>query len=133
MLTSRVVVEAFEVSQRSTSVCPGRTVSWVFSRLGLAKSSISSSSRTPDPLPLLSMSPASIVLDGEGRSGGAPQSPHHDRDSRFRGLGLRGLVALRLVMRLPGPSPPSTGESCTSWVSAWMSSVNSFMARWRAT
>ncbi|KAG0712604.1 hypothetical protein GWK47_018127 [Chionoecetes opilio] len=95
------------------------------SRLGLAKSSISSSSRTSRPPASASMSSASIVLTVE-QDLAVSSVPHHDRDSQVEDLPA-GSVAPTAGQASPGPSPPS--PPVPPGLSAWMSSVNSFMAR----
>ncbi|KAG0721152.1 hypothetical protein GWK47_047020 [Chionoecetes opilio] len=83
------------------------------SRLGLAKSSISSSSRTSRPPASASMSSASIVLTVE-QDLAVSSVPHHDRDSRSRTCrlvcGSYGWSGVSWAF--PKPSPPVPPGFC---------------------
>ncbi|KAG0714039.1 hypothetical protein GWK47_014909 [Chionoecetes opilio] len=115
------VRKAVILSNAATSVCPGRTVSGG-SRLGSPRSSISSSSRTSRPLPLLPVSSASSLADRWSKIWRSPQSATHDRDSRSRTLhgwvcGSSGWSGV--LLGLPHPHH----LLCLRMLSSWMSSV----------
>ncbi|KAG0719589.1 hypothetical protein GWK47_050124 [Chionoecetes opilio] len=80
------------------------------SRLGLAKSSISSSSRTSRPPASASMSSASIVLTVE-QDLAVSSVPHHDRDSQVEDLPAGSVAPTAGPHRLLPLSPVPPSES----------------------